>query len=157
MEGTFIPVDNLQLNATVTWLDAEFDRYQFSPTISLDGTTLNRAPEFTTALTAQYDWPLANGTAVTARLDFYWQDDVYYRVQNIDRHKGDDFHTLDLRLMWTGAGDRWVVDLFAKNVTDEDNQRGLTVSDGLSTGSNSFVTYYPPRTYGVRVGWRWSG
>ena len=157
VEGTFIPVDNLQLNATVTWLDAEFDRYQFSPTISLDGTTLNRAPEFTTALTAQYDWPLANGTAVTARLDFYWQDDVYYRVQNIDRHKGDDFHTLDLRLMWTGAGDRWVVDLFAKNVTDEDNQRGLTVSDGLSTGSNSFVTYYPPRTYGVRVGWRWSG
>ena len=157
VEGTFIPVDNLQLNATVTWLDAEFDRYQFSPTISLDGTTLNRAPEFTTALTAQYDWPLANGAAVTARMDFYWQDDVYYRVQNIDRHQGDDFHTLDLRLMWTGAGERWVVDLFAKNVTDEDNQRGLTVSDGLSTGNNSFVTYYPPRTYGVRVGWRWSG
>lgn len=156
VEGTLIPADNLQLNATVTWLDAEFDRYQFSPEIALDGDTLNRAPEFTAALTAQYDWPLQNGTAVTARMDFYWQDDVYYRVQNIDRHQGDDFHTLDLRLMWTGADDRWVVDVFAKNVTDEDNQRGLTVSDGLSTGSNSFVTYYPPRTYGVRVGWRWS-
>ena len=157
VESTFIPVDNLQLNATVTWLDAEFDRYQFSPTVALDGDILNRAPEFTTALTAQYDWPLADGGAVMARVDFYWQDDVYYRVQNIDRHQGDAFHTLDLRLMWTGAGDRWVIDLFAKNVTDEDNQRGLTVSDGLSTGSNSFVTYYPPRTYGVRVGWRWSG
>lgn len=156
VESTFIPVNNLLLNATVTWLDAEFDRYQFSPTVSLDGTTLNRAPEFTTALTAQYDWPLADGGAVTARVDFYWQDDVYYRVQNIPRHQADAFHTLDLRLMWTGADDRWVVDAFMKNVTDEDNQRGLTVSDGLSTGSNSFVTYYPPRTYGVRVGWRWS-
>ena len=90
-------------------------------------------------------------------MDFYWQDDVCCRVQNIDRHKGDDFQTLDLRLMWTSAGDRWVVDLFAKNVTDEDNQRGLTVSDGLSTGSNGFVTYYPARTDGVRVGQRWSG
>jgi len=154
VESTFIPVDNLTLNATATWLDAEFDEYQFSPTIDLAGDTLNRAPEFTIALTTQYDWSLGERGSVTARADFYWQDEVYYRVQNIDRHREGAFSTLDLRLMWSSSDEQWVVDAFMKNVTDEDNQRGLTVSDGLSTGNNSFVTYFPPRTYGVRVGWR---
>lgn len=154
VESTFIPADNLTLNANVTWLDAEFDEYQFSPTVDLAGDTLNRAPEFTFALTAQYDWMLADSGSITARADYYWQDEVYYRVQNIDRHREDSFSTLDLRLVWTSSDEQWVVDVFMKNVTDEDNQRGLTVSDGLSTGNNSFVTYYPPQTYGVRMGWQ---
>ncbi|MEQ8860846.1 MAG: TonB-dependent receptor [Pseudomonadales bacterium] len=153
IESTLLPTDNLTLQANVTFLDAEFDEYQFSPTIDLAGDTLNRAPESTFALSAQYDVPLGAAGTIAARADYYWQDDVYYRVQNIPRHKADDFYTLDLRLLWTSSDGRWEVDAFARNVTDEDNQRGLTVSDGLSTGNSSFVTYYPPRTYGVRVGW----
>ena len=156
VESTFVPVDNLTLNANFTWLDAEFDDYQFTPAENLKNDTLNRAPEFTVALSAQYDWISDIGT-ITARADYYWQDEVFYRVQNVDRHREDSFSTADLALVWTSTDDRWVVDAFAKNIGDEDNQRGLTVSDGLSTGSNSFVTYYPPRTYGVRVGVRLGG
>jgi iron complex outermembrane receptor protein len=154
VESLFLPVDNLSVGVNLTWLDAEFDRYQFSETVELGGETLNRAPEFTVALSAQYDWPLGNAGMVSARADYYWQDDVYYRVQNIPRHREDAFSTTDLRLIWTSGDERWTVDAFAKNVTNEDNLRGLTVSDGLSTGNNSFVSYFPPRTYGVRVGWR---
>ena len=154
VESTFIVAPNFTINANVTWLDAEFDEYQFSETIDLAGETLNRAPEFTVALSAQYEWSLGDSGSLLARADFYWQDEVFYRVQNIDRHREGSFTTTDLRLMWRSANERWEVDAFAKNVTDEDNQRGLTVSDGLSTGNNSFVTYYPPRTYGVRIGFR---
>ncbi|MEZ5559022.1 MAG: TonB-dependent receptor [Pseudomonadales bacterium] len=157
VESTFIPVDNLTLGVNLTWLDAEFDEYQFSDTIDLSGDTLNRAPEYTIALSAQYDWPLGDAGKLTARADYYWQDDVYYRVQNIPRHRADDFFTADARLMWSSADETWVIDAFVKNLTDEDNQRSLTVSDGLSTGNNSFISYYPPRTYGVRVGWRMGG
>ncbi|MEQ8693648.1 MAG: TonB-dependent receptor [Pseudomonadales bacterium] len=154
VETTFIPVDNLTLSANFTWLDAEFDRYQFTPAISLDGDTLNRAPEFTYALSAQYEWFLGDAGSLLARADYYWQDEVYYRVQNIPRHMEESFGTADARLIWRSADDQWSVDVFGKNLTDEDNQRGLTVSDGLSTGNNSFETYYPPRTYGVTFGWR---
>lgn len=157
VESTFVPVDSLTLNANFTWLDAQFDSYQFTPTEDLSGDTLNRAPEFTLALSAQYEWLLGDAGSLLARADYYWQDEVYYRVQNIDRHKEDSFSTTDLRLVWTSADDRYEVDVFAKNVSDEDNQRGLTVSDGLSTGNSSFVTYYPPRTYGVRIGARFGG
>ncbi len=157
VESQFLPVTNVTLGLNLTWLDATFDRYQFSPTISLDGDTLNRAPKYTTSLFAQYDWPLGDAGVVTARADYYWQDDVYYRVQNIPRHRANDFFTADLRLMWTSSDQRWVVDAFVQNVTDEDNQRGLTVSDGLSTGNNSFVSYFPPRVYGLRIGWQMGG
>lgn len=156
LESTFLITDSFMVNANFTWLDAEFDEYVFSadpPVVDLAGETLNRAPEFTIALSAQYDWSLGSNGGVVARTDYYWQDDVYYRVQNIDRHRADDFFSWDARIVWTSGDGRFTVDGFIQNITDEDNQRGLTVSDGLSTGSNSFISYYPPRTYGVRVGW----
>jgi iron complex outermembrane receptor protein len=154
VESLFLPVPNLTLGVNLTWLDAEFDRYQVTPDIDLSGETLNRAPEYTIVLSAQYDWLLGDAGTLTARADYYWQDDVYYRVQNIARHRADSFHTTDLRLVWTSAGERWLVDAFVRNLSDEDNQSGLTVSDGLSTGNNSFDSYFPPRTYGVRLGFR---
>lgn len=157
VEGLLLATERLTLTGSVSWLDAEFDEYQFSPSVSLAGDRLNRAPEFTTTLSAQYDWPLGTAGTLSARADYYWQDEVYYRVQNIPRHREDSFHTADLRVIWTSADSQWLVEAFAKNVTDEDNLRGLTVSDGLSTGNNSFVSYFPPRTYGVRLGWRYGG
>ncbi|MCG6867661.1 MAG: TonB-dependent receptor [Gammaproteobacteria bacterium] len=157
LEFLILPVDDLSIGVNATWLSAEFDDYQFTPTIDLSGETLNRAPKYTTQLFAQYDWSLGKNGVVTARADYYWQDKVYYRVQNIARHEADSFFTADARLMWTSPADRWVVDAYVKNLTDEKNLRNLTVSDGLSTGDNSFVSYYPPRTYGVRVGWRTGG
>lgn len=125
--------------------------------VDLSGDTLNRAPKYTTSVFAQYDWSLGNRGTVTMRADYYWQDQVYYRVQNIARHRADSFFTADARVMWTSADDKWVVDTFVKNMTDEDNLRNMTVNDGLSSGTATFDSYYPPRTYGVRVGWKTGG
>jgi iron complex outermembrane receptor protein len=94
---------------------------------------------------------------LTARTDYYWRDDVYYRPQNIPRHRGEDFYNWDARLVWTSPDDQFTVDAFIKNITDEDALRSITVSDGLSTGNNTFDSYYPPRTYGLRVGWNFGG
>jgi iron complex outermembrane receptor protein len=156
LEGSFLVTDQLMIGANFTWLDAVFDDYIFDegpPVVDLSGETLNRAPEYTVSLNAQYDFNLGNKGQLIARTDFYWQDEVFYRVQNVDRHKADDFYTWDARLVWTTEDGRFTVDGFIKNITDQDNQRGLTVSDGLSTGNNSFISYYPPRTYGMRFGW----
>ena len=157
LETVVIPVDHLSVGSNLTWLNAQFDDYQFTPTIDLSGDTLNRAPKYTASVFAQYDYSLGDRGLITARADYYWQDDVYYRVQNIARHRADAFFTADARLMWTSSDDKWVVDTFVKNMTDEDNLRNLTVNDGLSSGSATFDSYYPPRTYGVRVGWKTGG
>jgi iron complex outermembrane receptor protein len=156
IESTLLVTDQVTIGANFTWLDAEFDSYIFDPgppVVDLAGDTLNRAPEFTVALTGQYDFSIDGIGNFTARIDYYWQDDVYYRLQNIPRHRADEFDTVDLRFIWTSLDERWTVDAFMKNAGDEDNQRSLTVNDGLSSGSASFVSYYPPKTYGVRLGY----
>jgi hypothetical protein len=33
----------------------------------------------------------------------------------------------------------------------------MTVTEGLSTDDNTSLTYFPPRTYGVRFGYRNGG
>lgn len=160
IESTFLVGEGLLLGANLTWLDATFDDYIFSegpPVVDLAGDTLNRSPEYTISLTAQYDWNLGRNGNLTLRTDYYWQDEVYYRVQNVPRHKADDFYTWDARVVWSTSDERFTVDAFIKNITDEDNQRSLTVSDGLSTGNNSFISYYPPQTYGIRFGWNFGG
>jgi iron complex outermembrane receptor protein len=155
VESTFLLTNSLMVGGNFTWLSAEYDKYIFSegpPVVDLSGDTLNRAPKYTVALKAQYDWDFGRNGQLTARTDYYWRDDIYLRVQNIPRHRADDFFQWDARLVWTSASGRVTLDGFIKNITDEDAQRGLTVSDGLSTGNNSFISYYPPRTYGVRLG-----
>ena len=157
LEGTVLPTDNLMLIANLSFLNAKFDRYQFSETISLDGQRLNRAPKTSLSLAAQYEMRLGDAGTLRARADFHWQSKVYYRVQNIPRHQEGAFHSADARLIWTSADSRWQAEAFVKNLSDEDNQRGLTVSDGLSSGNNSFVSYFPPRTAGVRLGYSLGG
>jgi len=156
-ETTVLATDALTLSMNLNWLDAQFDNYQFTPTIDLSGDTLNRAPEYSVNLSAQYDFSLGDNGTLAARLDYYWQDSMYLRVQNVKRHRVDAFDTIDARLVWTSADEQWAVDGFIKNLTDEDNIRGMTVSDGLSTGNSTFVSYFPPRTYGVRVAYSVGG
>ena len=152
-ETVVIPMDSLTLNANVNLLDAEFEEYQFTPTIDLAGDQLNRAPEYSANAGAQYDFSLGQSGVVSARIDWDWQDDMYLRVQNVSRHRVSDQYTVDARVQWTSSDATWLVEAFGRNLTDEDNIRGITVSDGLSTGNNTFVSYFAPRTYGVRVGY----
>ncbi|MCB1685263.1 MAG: TonB-dependent receptor [Pseudomonadales bacterium] len=156
IESTLLVTDQFMIGANFTWLDAEFDEYIFDPgppEIDLAGDRLNRAPEYTVALTAQYDFSIEGIGNFSARADYYWQDDMYLRLQNTPRHEADAFDTVDLRLVWTSLDEHWTIDAFMKNAGNEDNQRSLTVNDGLSSGTASFVSYYPPKTYGVRFGY----
>jgi iron complex outermembrane receptor protein len=161
VEATLLATDSLTFFVNGNLLDAEYDKYLFTvdpPIVDLSGDKLNRAPESSFNVAAQYDWSLGDSGTVSARADYYWQDEMYLRVQNIPRHRVSSYDTVGARLMWTDASERWVVEAFGDNLTDEDNLRGITVSDGLSTGTpNTFESYHPPRTYGVRVGYRAGG
>ena len=70
------------------------------------------------------------------------------------RKRQGAYSLLDLSVLWKAPGDRWTVEAFVRNATDED----VISNDGLQSNTlgNGFgldnYTYYPPRTYGVRVG-----
>jgi len=160
-EGTVLATDALTFYFNANWLNAEFEEYLFTvdpPIVDLSGDTMNRAPETSANVGAQYDWALGESGSLSARVDYYWQDEMYLRVQNIPRHRVSSYDTLGARLTWRDASDQWLVEAFGDNLNNEDNLRGITVSDGLSTGTpNTFESYHPPRTYGVRVGYRIGG
>lgn len=161
LEATLLATDGLTIFFNGNWLNAEFEEYLFTvdpPIVDLSGDQMNRAPEWSANLGAQYDWALGDAGALAARVDYYWQDDMYLRVRNIPRHMVPAYDTVGARVTWRDASDQWLVEAFGDNLTDEDNLRGITVSDGLSTGTpNTFESYHPPRTYGVRVGYRIGG
>ena len=56
--------------------------------------------------------------------------------------------------VWKAPGERWNAEAFVRNVGDKD----IISNDGLQSNTlgNGFgfdnYTYYPPRTWGVRVG-----
>ncbi len=153
VEALLLPLPDLQLGASLSLMKAEYDEYQFSPTLDLGGDKLNRAPEKTVGLFAQYDWSLGEAGNLTLRGDYRFQDEVYFRVQNIERHRQGAFDRINARVRWTSNDGAWSGEFFIDNLEDDDDLRNLFVSDGLSTGNNTFVSYHPPRTLGLRVGW----
>lgn len=154
IESLFLPLPELQLGASISLMEAEYDEYQFSPTIDLGGDKLNRAPEQTIGLFAQYELALGEMGNLTLRADYRYQDEIFFRVQNLDRHRQGAYDRINARALWTSASGAWTGEVFVDNAQDNDDLRSLFVSDGLSTGNNTFVSYHPPRTYGLRIGWR---
>ena len=67
-------------------------------------------------LGAQYEWTLGGGR-LTARADLEHRSKRYWQADNVDVQPAIDL--LNLRLAYAGAGDRWTVALWGKNVTDE--------------------------------------
>jgi iron complex outermembrane receptor protein len=78
-------------------------------------TPKNTPVKFT--LGAQYEWALPAGAKVTARADLEHRSKRYWQADNVDIQPALDL--LNLRLSYAGAGDRWTMSLWGKNVTNE--------------------------------------
>ena len=70
-------------------------------------------------------------------------------------HGEDAFDTLNINVTWTSVDEQFVVNGFMDNAQDEDNLRGILISDGTSIGNMSNLSYFPPKVYGVRVSWHY--
>lgn len=168
LEAVATPVDGLRLNAAATFTKAEYDRYvtidnRFaSAAPGCDATTrlcdfaghrLVQTPEHTFNLGAQYAFQTSFGT-VTPRVDAFWSGDLFFLSANSPRERQKAYSLLDANVVWRSPDQRWSVEGFVRNATDED----VISNDGLQSNTigNGFgidnYTYYPPRTYGVRVG-----
>ena len=168
-EFTLVPVDHLRLNASLTLTDAKYGRYittdgRFGgPGPGCDATTklcnfkgnrLNQTPPYALNLGAEYTFDVGFGT-LTPRVDTYFSGKVDFLPDNYVTSRQKAYHTTNLRLTWNSPDSRYKVDAFVANLEDDD----IISNDGLQSISlgqqvlepDNFV-YYPPRTYGLRVG-----
>ena len=123
---------------------------------NLDGNSQPGAPESTFNVGVEYTWdPGSFGNwGLTGRVDYYRQSDSFSRVYNTARDELPSWDNLNVNVSLFNDENGIRVDLFGKNITDEEVITGAYLTDdssGLFT--NIFLT--EPRTYGVSVTKSW--
>ncbi|MCE9520864.1 MAG: TonB-dependent receptor, partial [Alphaproteobacteria bacterium] len=152
------PGENFTLNFGFAWLDATYDSYTTIDSRAgtsglpedLTGNRLNRTPEFTVVLGGQYDIPTSVGI-FSARADFLWQDEVFFRAQNLADDRQEAYTKTDLRVIWTSSKEDFKAEAFVENLEDEDVVNNIIIPAQTLGGPTSQITLNPPRTFGVRL------
>lgn len=160
-EFVAVPVDSLRLDATFAWTNAEYTDFSTvdptfgGPSQQLAGNQLNRTPEFSINLGAQYEISLGERGTLTPRFDYRWQDETFFRPQNIARDRVAPWDRWDARLRWTGPESEYgqfSAELYVRNMEDDDLI--MNISTGASSvGFPEQTVLHPPRVYGVTIGW----
>ena len=181
LEGLFLLTDSFELNLAVGLLDAEFDAFLFVPPgqpvppvgfpppnenpaqppagpsvpVEFAGNKLSRAPELTFSAGAQQRFDVgSNGSSITIRADYYYQDTQSFSPDNRPDTTAASYSNLDVRLRWDKGDNTWSAEAFVLNATDEDQIRDILRSIPFLAGGVDLTTYRPPQQWGVRVGYR---
>jgi outer membrane receptor protein involved in Fe transport len=115
----------------------------------LTGNELPNAPSWTVSLGAQYEWDLGDWTA-RLRGDYYRQSESQMRYNNAAFDEIEAWDNINASLTFTKASDDLEVQLFVKNLKDEDKIVGFDIADE-NLGSYRTALLLDPRLYGIAV------
>lgn len=124
--------------------------------VNLDGNALPGTPEMTFSFGAEYTWEglFDNAWDLRVRSDYYYQADAFSRVWNTTRDQLDSWDNINLSLQLMNTENDWSLELFGKNITDEEVITGAYLTDD-SSGLFTNVFLNEPSTYGVTIAKRW--
>jgi len=169
IELTAIPVDALELGATVAYLNTEYkDFCTGDPTrptapvspgcttadpIQLKGNELPRAPEWAVTAAATYTIEMGDGGSVALHADARYQADTYFTQFNRPLISQDAYTVVNARITWTDAEEQFNVGAWANNLFDKDYFTEVLESGAFNPQLVGQAYVAPPRTYGVSVGY----
>ncbi|GAB4153092.1 MAG: TonB-dependent receptor [Sphingomonadales bacterium] len=153
LETTVVPVDNLTINGSLSFLDAEYTEFF----LDLDGNPLNgqedgsfldlrNAPKWLISLGATYDMPTEAGTF---SVHGNWR---FSSRRETDTRNGvvgsiDPLHIVDANIKFTPPDERWAIRVWAKNLFDNDH----VASGFFAANFNNFLLIGPPREVAVEL------
>ncbi len=172
LETQFRVSDQFQVAVNYAHLDATYDDYEdcdgllfpgnclafavgggFAVFEDVSGNPLNRAPENSVGVTADYIVPLGNGGEFGVTAQWTWTDDIQYRPFNNEDDQQDAFSIANLFLTYTPSGDSNLrLRGFVKNLTDEEYITALTATTSVSVNLLT-MPWAPPRTWGLEAIW----
>jgi iron complex outermembrane receptor protein len=175
-EFTYVPADNWKFNATLTLNSAHYGEYltvdsrfgappagchfgALGNECNYKGNDLNQTPPYSLDLGLQYTFKTEYG-AFTPRVDTYLSGDVQFLPDNYWTSTQKAYSKTDINLNWISPSGKFTGDMFVHNlensaVISNDGLQSITLGQQVIEPDN-FV-YYPPRTFGVRVGYRFGG
>ena len=122
----------------------------------LSGNRLEDAPEWKISLLSVYRLDLGEWGSLTPVVEFTWTDDYFRRPFNrADTDRIDSYTRTDLRLTWQSVDERYHAEVFVENLEDE-IVYGRTVAVAIPPAAG-VIGLFPPRTFGVRLGFRFGG
>ncbi len=150
--------ENITLDLTYGYLDAEFDEYNARNPVTnqieniASVTTVTRAPENTGALGLQYSLPNTGVGALSARVDVTYTDSMTFHPFQNQFDSSDSRTVANARLtldeLSVGEGGELRLSAWVKNFTDEEYREW-----GIDFGTLGFAgnTWNQPRTFGFDV------
>ena len=175
LELAAMPTDRFRLSGSVAWLDSQFDDFETADplnpinvptppggsnpppvtieTIQLAGNPTRNSPEWAANLHLEFDIPtpaLQAGGQLTLSGDVNYRDDVYFTEFHRLLEGSEAYTMFDASLRYTSGDERFFAELWGKNLGDELVEASTFA---LATARTIGVTYLPPRTYGLTVGY----
>jgi iron complex outermembrane receptor protein len=152
LEISALPTERLRFDLGVGYTDNEYTDLipgAGGGRITLD-TPLPLTPEWTVSASAQYEVPLASGT-LTMRADYAYRSEFYFGPTAEPGELERDYGLLNARVSWASPGDKWMVAVYGRNITDEYFR--IAAQDALYPGTVGIYSFIPgpPSTYGAEV------
>jgi len=109
--------DNLRVNGSFGYVDAEYKEFQGIP--NAGNLEFARVPEYTYNLGINYEVPVSSGL-ITYRADYSYKDDYFTDLNNDPEIMQEGFGVVDLSISYDDDDKGYRVSLYGRNVTDEE-------------------------------------
>ena len=173
-ESNWSPIPGMRIDAIFNYLNSKIEGLRirddterminpdgspnplFDTLIDVSGRNLTKAPKFSVTLGGQYEFDLADFGLfgyLTPRFTYRFQTRTYYRVFNLEKFSQKPFHKIDFKVTWRSEDDRFSVEATVENITDVAVINSIIVGSP-PIGSPVLAAYLPPRTFGVKIGYR---
>ena len=146
LEVAWLPIDELRLNLTYGYLDAEFGDFESARTldgalIDASGKDVPNSPDHTVSAVMRYELPEWNlgGDALRSHLqaEYTWIDDIQTDIADNPRRLNESYELINLRMDL--AVDRYTVQFFVENLADEEYRFGTNNLETYLSGAQASV------------------
>ena len=156
LELTAVPVEGLTLNASLAYLNAEYDKFIYRTTnygngavrtLDMHGERMQNAPKWAGALSAEYIFPVAAGDA-RVNLQYTFQSEkLLSSIEDVARARVQPMRYLNGNIDWKPGNGAFTVGIWARNILDK-----RYINNVLDLpGTLGLTQYAPPREYGVSL------
>lgn len=158
-EAELRPFQGLVLSGSLAYLDAKYDQFILddrNPTgTNIAGATLNRAPKWKGALTAEYERPVTEALVGGLRASYSRESSVYFETLLPTARlafRRPSIQNLDLRASVRAEDHRWELAGVIRNAT---NERYISNLQNLLGGATRGAFFSQPRYFGGEISVRY--
>ena len=108
------------VEASVSYIDAQYDSIDTSITLIGENFDFERVPEFATSVGVSKELQLDDLGSVVVRGDWSYRDQTFNDAYNTPQLEQDGYHLYHASVRWQNPGEDWTVILSGRNLSDEE-------------------------------------